>query len=271
MKRTYQFLGLIPMALFSLTLMADTQFQVRQTTRRDIPVGVGQCDIRVMIDDEADVVVRGNLVQIHPLRGAEGRDAGSECNAPLPARAISGFNFQVMDERGQVSLLSQPTGRSNTAVVRIRDSQGGAGRYHFRLSWNDQGYTTQQGYPSPSQQRYPGDIYNNRYPDSRPGDYPRGGGYGRGGRWGTQGLRMTTDDAVNMCADAVRNDLAAGGRINYNNVEILNPRLGNRSGNLGWISGDASIRRGFFGQQYLFNCQVDFVNGSVTSLDVRRR
>jgi hypothetical protein len=269
MKKTYQLLmGLIFLSAVSVPAIADTQFQVRQTTRRDIPVGMGQCDIRVMIDDEADVVVTGNLVRIHPLRGAEGRDAGSECNAPLPARAISGFNFQVMDERGQVALLSQPTGRSGAAVVRIRDSQGGAGRYHFRLSWNDQGYTT-QGYPN----NYPGSIYDNRYPGDygRPGDNPRGGGYGRGGRWRTQGLRMTTDDAVNMCADAVRNDLSSGGRINSNNIEILNPRTNGRSGNTGWIAGDASIRRGFFGQQYTFNCQVDFVNGSVMSLDVRRR
>jgi len=245
----------------AVPVLADTQFQVRTMARQDVPIGTGQCDIRLMIDNEADVVVQGNTVQIHLLSGREGRDAGSECNVPLPTRGVEGFNFQVIDRRGDVALLSAPSPRTgSSAVIRIRDSQGGEGRYHFRLSWIDRGYTT-----------------NDRY--GFPGSYPPGGGYGRGGRWGTnqgqgrwdgpQGLRFSTSDAINMCSDAVRDNLSRDYR--YNNAEVLNPRPDNLSGLNNLIIGDAIGRRGYFNQQFTFTCRVDYANGSIQSLDVRRR
>jgi hypothetical protein len=258
MKVIYQFMGFLLMGILSLPLMADTQFQARRMMRQDVPLGMGQCDIRVMIDDEAEVSVRGDTVQIRTLRGKEGRDAGSECNAPLPSR-VSGFNFQVIDRRGDIALLAQPSPRTgSSAIVQIRDSQGGEGRYHFRLTWNDPGYNSQGGY----------DPYDR---GGFPRNYPPGGGYGRGGRWGAQGLRFTTDDAINLCSDAVRNNLSSGYRYDYNNVDILNVRPSNRAGWTGWISGDAAVRRGFFGRQFFFNCQVDYSNGAILSLDVEPR
>lgn len=207
----------------------------------------------VLIDDEAEVSVRGETVQIRTLRGRDGRDAGSECNVPLPTRGVSGFNFQVLDRRGEIALLAEPSPRTgNSSVVRIRDSQSSEGRYHFRLTWNDQGYSQ-----------------NDR--GGFPGNNPRGRGYGRGGRWGSQGLRFGTDDAINMCGDAVRNNISSRLRFNYDNVEILNARPSNRGGWNGGIAGDAAVRRGSFSQLFTFDCQVDYSNGSIISLDVRRR
>src|SRR5947208_3133690 len=38
---------------------------------------------------------------------------------------------------GDTQLLSEPSPRNgHTAVVRIRDSAGGMGRYHFRITWS---------------------------------------------------------------------------------------------------------------------------------------
>jgi hypothetical protein len=105
-------------------------------TRDDVPPGKGQCDIRLQVDQEAEVSVRGETVSIRTIAGRDPRDDGSECNAPLPPGDVAGFNFEVKDSRGDIRLLSEPSRRSGgAAVVLIRDSSGGEGRYHFRISW----------------------------------------------------------------------------------------------------------------------------------------
>ncbi len=120
----------------ALPALADTRFQVRRMTRDDVPAGKGQCDIRLQVDGQADVAVRGDLVSIRTLSGRDTRDDGSECNVPMPTREFRGFNFEVIDKRGDIRLMTEPSRRNDySAIVAIRDSAGGEGRYHFRLSW----------------------------------------------------------------------------------------------------------------------------------------
>jgi len=122
--------------LVALPAMGDTRFRVRQMTRNDVPVGKGQCDIRLQVDGEVEVSVRGDMVNIRTISGRDARDDGSECNAPLPPRDPPNFGFEVKDSRGDIRLLAEPSRRSDyAAIVGIRDSKGGEGRYHFRLSW----------------------------------------------------------------------------------------------------------------------------------------
>ena len=105
-------------------------------TRMDVPADKGQCDTRLQIDAEADVSVWRDLVHIRTISGRNGRGDGSESNAPLPARDVEGFRFEVAVGRGEIRLLSPPSRRSGyQAVVYIRDCAGGEGRCHFRLSW----------------------------------------------------------------------------------------------------------------------------------------
>ncbi|HYW42329.1 MAG TPA: hypothetical protein VE959_05705 [Bryobacteraceae bacterium] len=116
--------------------VADSNFRVRRTTRDDIPPGKGQCDIRLQVDNEVEVAVHGDFVSIRTISGRDAYDDGSECNAPLPDREVQGFNFQVVDSRGEIRLLSEPDRRNGfSAIVHIRDTPSGVGRYHFRLSW----------------------------------------------------------------------------------------------------------------------------------------
>jgi hypothetical protein len=104
--------------------------------RDDIPQGKGQCDIRLQVDDQVEVTVRRDMVFLHTLSGREARDDGSECNVPLPDRELRGFTFEVKDSRNEIRLTREPDRRNDfSAVVYIRDSDGGYGRYHFRLSW----------------------------------------------------------------------------------------------------------------------------------------
>ena len=50
---------------------------------------------------------------------------------------LPNFNFEVKEQRGDIRLVQEPSRRNGFgAVVRIRDSSGGQGRYHFRLSWD---------------------------------------------------------------------------------------------------------------------------------------
>jgi hypothetical protein len=127
---------LILAGLTALPAMADTQFRVRRMMRNDVPAGKGQCDIRLQVDQEAEVSVRGEMVSIRTIAGRDPRDDGSECNAPFPGVEVQGFNFEVKDSRGEIRLVGEPSRRNGyAAVVWIRDSAGGEGRYHFRLSW----------------------------------------------------------------------------------------------------------------------------------------
>jgi hypothetical protein len=219
---------------FVMPVMADMQFRMGRMTRDEVPLGKGQCDIRLQIDKEAEVKVRGDMVFVRTLSGREARDDGSECNEPLPEGAdLQGFNFEVRDSRGEIILLSPPSGRNGyAAVVRIRDSAGGAGRYHFRLSWGIGGYGSGHSGPPP------------RNPF---------------------GVR----EAIQVCRDAVASRIVD--QYNFGDVNIRNIRADDRPGRRDYVLGEASARRGFRETGFSFVCGVNFDSGRVRSVEVRKR
>ncbi len=159
--------------------LADTAFTVRKMVRSDVPFGQGQCDIRLQVDNEVEVAVRGDRVSVRTISGREPRDDGSECNEPLPARDLRDFNFDVKDQRGDIALIEPPGPRNGyRAIVRIRDSKGGEGRYHFRLTWSLTGGFSQplpRGRDrSPWQDSAPPVQSNVRYSGPGAGTYQRG-------------------------------------------------------------------------------------------------
>jgi hypothetical protein len=137
------------MALASaLPAAANTQFQIRRMTRDDVPLGKGQCDIRLQVDGEVEVSVHRDVVSIRTISGRDAYDDGSECNAPLPDRDVEGFGFDVREKRNDLQLLAEPSRRNNfAAMVRIRDTSGGQGRYHFRITWQMTGGDFRPGGP----------------------------------------------------------------------------------------------------------------------------
>src|SRR2546421_7520859 len=90
----------------ALPALADTRFQIRRMTRDDVPLGKGQCDIRLQVDNEVEVAVRRDLLTVRTISGRDARDDGSECNAPLPDRDLEAFNFEVKDSRNEIRLLA---------------------------------------------------------------------------------------------------------------------------------------------------------------------
>lgn len=119
---------------------ADVSFTAKRMTRDDVPSGKGQCDLRFRVDNEVRLTIRGDRVVIRALAGQESRDEGSECNFPLPVGTINNFRWEKRDGRGRIDLLEEPSSRSgNSAVFNIRDSDGGADRYHIRINWDIEG------------------------------------------------------------------------------------------------------------------------------------
>src|ERR1035438_5606629 len=132
----FRYAGALLMLCAALPASADTHFQVRRMTRNDVPSGKGQCDIQLLVDNEVEVSVRGDMVDIRTISGHDARDRGSECNASLPDRDVVGFRFENIESRGEVRLIGDPSRRTGfAATVHIRDGQGGEGGYHFRISW----------------------------------------------------------------------------------------------------------------------------------------
>jgi hypothetical protein len=129
--------GMLLLALCAaLPALADTHFRIHPMPRGDVPPGKGQCDIRLQVEGEVEVSVRRDLVTIRTIAGRDARNDGSECNAALPDRDLEGFGFQAIDSRNEMRLVVEPSrGNGFTAIVHIGGSGGGAGRYHFRLSW----------------------------------------------------------------------------------------------------------------------------------------
>jgi hypothetical protein len=127
---------LLLLLLLALPLYADISFTARPMAGGKLPSGKGQCDIRLSVDDAVDVTVRGDRVDVHTVSGADAKDAGSQCNAPLPKKDFDGFVFSVRQKRNQMQLSESPGIRNGyKATVFIRDSAPGAGQYWFRLTW----------------------------------------------------------------------------------------------------------------------------------------
>ena len=221
--------------LIAAPLFADTQFTVRRMSRNDVPLGKGQCDIRLQVDNEVEVSVRGESVFIRTLSGRDARDDGSECNEPLP-RDPRNFNYEVRDSRGEIVLIDQSS--HNGAVVRIRDNKGGEGRYHFRLTWDIGG---------------------------------SGGGGGRrfGDFDGRRGGSFSAAQAADICRSAVQDKIISDYR--FSRVDIRVARADDRPGRNDYIVGEAIGRRGGSAADFNFVCSVDFNSGRVRSVDVNRR
>ncbi len=231
--------------LAAAPLLADTEFTVRRMTRNDVPLGRGQCDIRLQVDNEAEVTVRGDRVYIRTISGRDARDDGSECNEPFPPGNPRGFNYEVRDSRGDIAMLGSPR---NGVTVRIRDSAGGEGRYHFRLSWDLQG----GGFPGGG----------------------GGGGFGRPDRDDGFGrprapTAFTVDRAMDICREEVRRQVQD--RYRYDRVDFRRVRADDQPGRNDYIIGEVMGYRRRDIEEFNFVCRVDFSSGRVRDVDVRRR
>lgn len=133
------------LGVVALWAQNDPTFTVRRKNWDDRSTR-GECTIRVMVDDEVDVELRGDQVRLRTVAGRPGRDDGTECTQGLP-QDITNFEFKGIDGRGNVRLVQEPRANNRwTAVVNIKDSKGGEEGYTFRLRWESRnGFTGNSG------------------------------------------------------------------------------------------------------------------------------
>ena len=74
--------------------------------------------------------------------------------------------------------------------------------------------------------------------------------------------------AVSICRDSVTNRLTQDG---YRFVSFASAVPDNKPGRSDWVIGTVNAKRGPVATWFSFSCSVDFVSGTVRSLDVSRR
>ena len=121
------FISLFSIAAVSST--ADAQYGRRGDTRERILEWQGQVDreIRIQIDNRrASVIEVGSNERTRRKVNMQGS---------IPNRPGTLY-VQVLQGRGRVDVIQQPDARNGyTAVIRLRDPDGGAARYRIAAYW----------------------------------------------------------------------------------------------------------------------------------------
>ena len=194
----------------------------------------GKCTIEVVVDDAAEVEIRGDRANLRTLAGQPAQWRRFECNRPMPDR-MADFRFKGIDGRGRQELIRDPRG-GGPAVVRIEDPQSGREGYTFDLIWHEGG-----GY-------FP-DGPRDRFPDRR------------------EDRRFSVDRAVDLCRDAVRDQ--AYRRLGARDVNFRRINLDDNPGRRDWVVGTFEIPRGRRDRDlFQFACSVDFDSGRIRSVQI---
>jgi hypothetical protein len=202
------------------------------------PPDVGRCTVEIVVDGAAEVAIRGDDATVTNLNGRPPELRRFECSTALPPNPGE-FRFRGIDGRGRQTLIS-PAGQGQPAVVRIEDRDNGSDRYKFEISWRNGGFV-----PGP-----PPGPYSDR---GRDGD--------------RRDRRFTTDQAVNVCKDAVRDQTSE--RYRTRDVNFRDTRIDDAPGRRDWVIGTLEARRPGMPDQILkFSCSVNFETGEVRSAQV---
>ena len=87
------------------------------------------------VDDDVRITIRGGSADVQTLGGTPYYDSQPNFGASLPPRRVT-VRLNVKRSRGEVYIEQQPSRDNNfAAVIRIKDSRGGASDYEFELTW----------------------------------------------------------------------------------------------------------------------------------------
>ncbi|MCU1336345.1 MAG: hypothetical protein JWO19_1926 [Bryobacterales bacterium] len=142
-KRNLNRIFLVAAAVFMSSAafgQGDMQLHARQMPGWDPRAREGRCDVRLWVDNRAEVRMRGDTIFVRTLEGSKGRDDGSSCSQPLPYNSVNNFQIRQTAGRSRVNLAQEPSRMNNyTAMIAIEDRQGGGDEYAFEVTWNSQG------------------------------------------------------------------------------------------------------------------------------------
>ena len=118
----------------------EIQLRVRQQPGWDPRAREGRCEVRVWVDHQAELSIRGDRIFVRTVEGARSYDEGSACSQPLPYNSVRDFRLRQTAGRSRVNLLQEPNRMNNyTALLSINDDQGGGDHYAFEVTWGSEG------------------------------------------------------------------------------------------------------------------------------------
>ena len=95
----------------------------------------GRMTWRGRVDDDVRIRIRGGSADVETIGGSPYYDAQPNFSNSLPNRRVT-VRLTEKRGRGEIFIEQQPTRENDfTAVIRIRDSRGGASDYAFTLEW----------------------------------------------------------------------------------------------------------------------------------------
>lgn len=101
----------------------------------DRPSRNGSLGWRGRVDDVVEIEIRGDQIYERVVSGQPVYDVSSRFNSSMPRRRVN-VNVEKLRGRGNVEVVEQPSSRNNfTAIVRIRDTKGGADDYEIEVYW----------------------------------------------------------------------------------------------------------------------------------------
>src|ERR1044071_3403896 len=95
----------------------------------------GRMSWRGRVDDDVRIRIRGGSADVETIGGTAYNDGQPNFSNSLPNRRVT---VRLTDKRGRGEIfIEQQPSRENdfTAIVRIRDTKGGAADYSFTLEW----------------------------------------------------------------------------------------------------------------------------------------
>jgi hypothetical protein len=95
----------------------------------------GRMSWRGRVDDDVRIRIRGGSADVETIGGSAYNDGQTNFSNSLPNRRVT-VRLTQKNGRGEIFIEQQPTRENDfTAVVRIRDTKGGASDYSFTLEW----------------------------------------------------------------------------------------------------------------------------------------
>lgn len=88
------------------------------------------------VDGDMEIRLQGRSIDYQNLSGSRPMDVRTSVSGQPLGRGIGSVEIRANQGRGSVSVVQQPSAFNNyTAVIRVRDPQGGYGRYDFDVIW----------------------------------------------------------------------------------------------------------------------------------------
>ena len=90
---------------------------------------------RGRVDDDVRIRIRGGSADVETIGGTAYYDGQPNFENSLPNRRVT-VRLTEKRGRGEIVIEQQPSRENDfTAVIRIRDTKGGASEYAFTLEW----------------------------------------------------------------------------------------------------------------------------------------